>query len=78
METIEKLSGWEQQYSEALDYLEKRLMAETERVLAGGKWSGVASGLNENFEEFQLRLAGEYQQEMWITPPSAWQGRMSA
>ena len=79
VETIEKLGGWEQRYSEALAYLEKRLQAETERVLAGGKWSGVASGLNETWAEWQMRLGGEYQIEMWIQPvPPQYQPRMSA
>lgn len=66
--TIQELGGWEQRYTEALEYLKTRLMAETERVLVGGKWTAVASRLNETWEEWQLRLGGEYQQMLWISP----------
>ncbi len=60
VEAIRKAGGWEAKYAEALAYLEKRLAAETERVLAGGKWTGVASGLNESWGEWQTRMGAEY------------------
>ena len=60
VEAIQKAGGWEAKYAEALAYLEKRLAAETESVLAGGKWTGVASGLNESWGEWQSRMGAEY------------------
>jgi hypothetical protein len=77
--TIQELGGWERRYTEALEYLETRLMAETERVLVGGKWTAVASGLNETWGEWQLRLGGEYQILMWNSGATfGATGRMSA
>ena len=60
VETIQKAGGWEAKYAEALAYLETRLAAETERVLAGGKWTAVASGLNESWAEWTSRMGAEY------------------
>jgi hypothetical protein len=60
VEAIQKAGGWDAQYAEALAYLEDRLAAETEKVLAGGKWSGVASGLNESWAEWTSRMGAEY------------------
>jgi hypothetical protein len=60
VEAIQKAGGWDAKYAEALSYLEKRLAAETERVLAGGKWTGVASGLNESWGEWTSRMGAEY------------------
>jgi hypothetical protein len=60
VETIQKAGGWEAKYTEALAYLETRLAAETERVLAGGKWTAVASGLNESWAEWTSRMGAEY------------------
>jgi hypothetical protein len=60
VETIQKAGGWEAKYTEALAYLETRLAAETERVLAGGKWTAVASGMNESWTEWTSRMGAEY------------------
>ena len=63
VEAIQKAGGWEAKYAEALAYLEDRLAAETEKVLAGGKWTGVASGLNETWGEWTSRMGAEYMAE---------------
>jgi hypothetical protein len=59
VQTIQELGGWETRYAEALQYLEERLAFETERVLAGGKGSAVASALNETWQEWTSRMGGE-------------------
>jgi hypothetical protein len=59
VETVQKAGGWESEYALALDYLDKRMNAETERVLAG-EWAGVRSSLGESSAEFESRMGAEY------------------
>ena len=60
VETIQKMGGWDARYAEALQYLEERLAFETERILAGGKATAVASALNESWSEWTSRMGAEY------------------
>lgn len=59
VEEIQKAGGWDKEYQETLAVIERRLRAETERILSGGEWSAVGSYLNEDWAEWRSRMGLE-------------------